>query len=148
MTSVSLVCRVFSHSVRTFLLFDYCIFLLSYYFVDKTCLCVFFGWFYLSNIKAFSPFFLLYYLFLLSLCISDLFLYLVWFKIKAFCLLTVFSLAYDSFSVYLTQSLRPSMPVVATILASAGAQKVSVVLLIGCSGIGMCLRDSNGFIRE
>lgn len=53
-----------------------------------------------------------------------------------------------SLPVYLPLPLCPSLPVVATILASAGVQKVSLVLLIGRSEIGMRLPDSNDFIRE
>lgn len=52
------------------------------------------------------------------------------------------------FFFYLPPSLSPSLSTVATILASARAEKVSLVLLIGCLEIGMCLPDTNDFIRE
>ena len=82
------------------------------------------------------------------LCIYDVFMFTTWSKINAVWLPAVVFFPLHSFPVYLPLSLLPSLPVVATILASAGAEKVSLVLLIGRSEIGMCLSDSNDFIRE
>lgn len=49
---------------------------------------------------------------------------------------------------FLVLSVYPPLSQSITILASAGAQKVSVVLLNGRSEMGMCPPDSNDFIRE
>lgn len=64
------------------------------------------------------------------------------------CCLMLFFRLVILFFFYLPPSLSPSLSTVATILASARAEKVSLVLLIGCLEIGMCLPDTNDFIRE